>query len=100
MAITIDGKLDASGYSLGYEFDFVSDTGGVYSGARIYFGTDTTSGNHFMYYALPKSYVDNSYGDNGIGWDHITAKGNKPAGHSFFLQRQNEVGFNNILINQ
>lgn len=28
-------------------------------------GTDPDSGNHYMYYALPKGYVDNTYGSTG-----------------------------------
>ncbi|MCH2118885.1 MAG: PEP-CTERM sorting domain-containing protein [Pirellulales bacterium] len=78
-ALTADGLFTPDeGYSTVYWVDFplapqVTNTpatagwvgaSGVGLG-RLALGTDPTSGNHFMYYALPKGYVDNTYEATG-----------------------------------
>ncbi len=70
-AFIADGKFDASeGYSLAFDVSFLVEGGGgaTVDGGRLYFGTDDGSGDHFMYFAMPKDFVDNTYGDNAVGW--------------------------------
>lgn len=71
-AFIADGKFDASeGYSLAFDVSFLVDggDGATVDGGRLYFGTDSAgSGDHFMYFAMPKDFVDNSFGVNAVGW--------------------------------
>ncbi len=76
-AFVADGKFDASeGYSLGFEVSFLVEGGGgaTVDGGRLYFGTDAVSGDHFLYFAMPKDFVDNTTGVNAVGWG---SKGHK-----------------------
>jgi len=67
----VDGKFGgaAEGYSLGFDVSFRLDTGSVVQGGKLFFGTDTGgSGDHYMYFAMPKDFVDNTLGANSLGW--------------------------------
>lgn len=72
--ITADGKLD-SDYQLGYKIGFVDDTGKKVGDGKLYFGINSTDNSQFLYFMMPKAYVDNRYGSytvNAFGW---TSKG-------------------------
>lgn len=77
--IIADGMLDGnpflnlstSTYQLGFTVDF-NTTSGLVKNGQLWFGQD--AGGQFLYFGMPLGFVDNTYGDNAIGW----AKG-----HSF-----------------
>lgn len=65
-AFITDGKYDtAEGWQTGFEVSYISN-GNTYAGGFLAFGED--AGGQYLYIAAPKSFVDNSYGDNAIGW--------------------------------
>ena len=66
--LVADGKLDA-GYQLGYSFSFLDDKGNVIGDGRLYFGVNSDDNTKFLYFLLPTSYVDNTYGANAaVDW--------------------------------
>jgi hypothetical protein len=68
MAIEVDGKFDAGeGYSLEFDVSFSLEDGSVVEGGKLYFGADGDA--QYMYFAMPKAFVDNSYGANTIDTD-------------------------------
>jgi len=101
-AFIADGRFDgtAEGYSLGFDVSFRLDDGNIVQGGRLYFGTDTAgSGDHYLYFAMPTDFVDNSYGANAVGWgnkghrfkdllksDAVGGRPNKPALERFTLR--------------
>ena len=95
VALEADGRLTpGEGYSTVYLVDFPSapqvtnmpatagwvGATGVGQG-RLALGTDPTSGNHFMYYALPKGYVDNTYEATGNDIPPIVGTYEGSSGH-------------------
>jgi len=61
-----DGRFDPTeGYQLGYSITFNTEAGPI-TGGQLWFGRDDTA--NYLYVMLPKDFVDNSYGDNAIGW--------------------------------
>jgi len=73
-----DGKLD-SGYQLGYTIGFFDQANASIGDGRLYFGLDEIDGTQFLYFELPKTYVDNTYGTTrAVDWP----QGGKGA-HSF-----------------
>jgi len=70
LAFVTDGKFGgaAEGYTLGFDVTFNTDSGPV-SGGKLFFGTDTAgTGDHFLYFAMPKDFVDNTWGANAVDW--------------------------------
>lgn len=73
--LTLDGALDP-GYQLGYSVAVNDDKGNLIANALLYFGVNSADNTQFLYFQLPKAYVDNTYGANAAAdW------GKK--GHSF-----------------
>lgn len=67
----VDGKFEglAEGYDLTLNLVFNLENSGEVHGGHVSFATDRSgSGDHFMYYSMPRAYVDNTYGDNAVGW--------------------------------
>jgi hypothetical protein len=65
--IVADGKLDStdgSTYQLGYSIGFLDDKGNSIGDGRLYFGINGGDNTQFLYFQLPVSYVDNTYGTN------------------------------------
>ena len=80
--IVADGKLDStdgSVYQLGYTIGFLDDKGNSIGDGKLYFGIDSIDNTQFLYFQLPLSYVDNTYGTNAAD-DWGTGK---KGGHSF-----------------
>lgn len=77
--ITADGKLDStdgSTYALGYTIGFIDDKGQAIGDGKLWFGINSADSTQFLYFQMPLSYVDNTYGANAAAdW------GKK--GHSF-----------------
>lgn len=84
---TIDGHFDpAEGYSVGYwvklEVEGGKKTGNIPADdGELWLYQNATSGDLFVNFTQPLTLVDNSYGDNAIGW----GKGVAPSGknHEF-----------------
>ncbi len=78
-AFTVDGRLSpGDNYQLSFDATFTFGSTNV-TGGKLYFGTDNGpggTGDHYMLFAFPKGFVDNTYGANAIGWP-------SPKGHSF-----------------
>jgi len=62
-SILADGKLDTT-YQLGYSISFLDDTGHSIGDGKLYFGINGSDNTQFLYFQLPLSYVDNTYGTN------------------------------------
>jgi len=79
--VTVDGVLDDAGwnhtFSVGFTFDDASTGLGF-----LALGT-SDDGNQVLYYSVPKTYVDISYGKNAIGWDDYAHNGPHDCGHSY-----------------
>jgi len=73
----VDGKFGGTdeGYTLGFDVSFQVEGAGLIDGGRLFFGTDAGDGDHYAYFAMPKDFVDNTYGANSVGWK-------APKGHS------------------
>ena len=74
-AVNVDGVFGgaAEGYTLGFDVQFKLDNGDVIDGGELYLGTGTASNGSdddsaFIYFRMDRDFVDNSYGDNQIGW--------------------------------
>ena len=67
LALDADGRLTQSELQ---EYIFLKitwqSTAGSIPGGLIGLGTDSGTGNHFMYYQLPVDYKDNTWGNNEI----------------------------------
>jgi len=65
---TVDGKFDPSeGYTTGYSVNFEIDNGATASGGQLWFDQDEND-DVYIAFIQPKTLVDNSYGENAIGW--------------------------------
>jgi|SaaInl8_200m_RNA_FD_contig_123_12694_length_2305_multi_28_in_0_out_0_2 hypothetical protein len=81
----IDGKFEASeGYTTGYNVDLNVESGKgknkttVNGGeGELWITQDSGSGDLFLAFIQPLSLVDNSYGDNSIGWGKNIAPSGK-----------------------
>jgi len=70
-AFSVDGKFGgaAEGYTLGFDVDFnVQGQANPITGGKLFFGTEAGTGDKILYFAMPKDFVDNSYGANQVGW--------------------------------
>jgi len=90
-AFTVDGRLTpGESYQLSFDADFVVGSTTV-TGGKLYFGTDNGpggTGDHYMLFAFPKGFVDNTYGANAVGWP-------TPKGHKFTdLLKSDSLGTN------
>lgn len=76
--IVADGKLESTNgsiYQLGYTIGFIDDKGNAIGNGKLYFGIDSFDNTQFLYFQMPLTYVDNTYGKQAaVDW----AKG-----HSF-----------------
>jgi len=71
LAFSVDGKFGgaAEGYTLGYDVAFnVEGQPDPITGGKLFFGTEAGTGDKILYFAMPKDFVDNSYGANQVGW--------------------------------
>jgi PEP-CTERM motif-containing protein len=69
VVITADGKLDST-YQLGFTIGFLDDKGHSIGDGRLFFGINGSDNTQFLYFQLPKNYVDNTYGTNAAAdWD-------------------------------
>jgi hypothetical protein len=79
----IDGSLDpAEGYTTGVPVDLVVERAdGTVTGGQIWTYRDAATGDVSLWFGLPLALVDNTYGDNAVGW----GKGVAPSGknHNF-----------------
>jgi len=69
-----DGALElgATGYQLGFSVPFVDDKGATIGGGKLYFGINSADSTQFLYFQMPLTYVDNTYGANqSQGWTDI-----------------------------
>jgi hypothetical protein len=67
--ILADGKLDST-YQLGFSVGFLDDQGHAIGDGRLYFGISSDD-TQFLYFQLPPSYVDNTYGATAaVDWSH------------------------------
>ncbi len=79
---TIDGRFDTSegyttGYTLNLEVEKKNKHSGTISGGEgeLWLTQDTASGDLFLAFIQPLTLVDNSYGDNAIGWGNDAPSG-------------------------
>jgi hypothetical protein len=82
---TVDGRFDASeGYTTGYSVNFEVEGGHGsivnVGGGELWVTQDAGSGDLFLAFIQPLSLVDNSYGDNAVGWGSNALSGKN---HSF-----------------
>ena len=63
-----------------FDVNFTFDEGSTHTGF-LALGTQA-NGNQVLYYTVPKTYVDISYGDNAIGWDDYVHDG-AASGHTY-----------------
>jgi len=79
----VDGRLDpAEGYTQGWFLDFaVERVADTVSGGQLWVHQDAGTGDVTALFSQPLTLVDNTYGDNAIGW----GKGVAPSGknHNF-----------------
>ncbi|MFW6164253.1 MAG: hypothetical protein ACODAJ_15905, partial [Planctomycetota bacterium] len=80
--IVIDGRLDPDeGYSSKHTLDMtVENYGTLTDGAELWVHQDPTSLDVCFGLTFPTSFVDNTYGENKIGWVHDAPSGK---GHEF-----------------
>ncbi len=75
-SFNVDGRFggEAEGYSLGFDVAFDLDNGQTVDGGKVFFGTKESGADagHYLYFAMPKDFVDNSWGDNSVGWGSKT----------------------------
>ena len=73
--LMLDGKYDGSKYQLSFNMGIKTGGNNVLSGGAIHFGTSEEMGNHFLYISLPKTYVDNTWGQfKHEDWNNHTFK--------------------------
>ena len=79
----IDGRLDpAEGYTDGWTVDFaVENAVGTVTGGQLWVYQDIVSGDVSVWFGLPVTLVDNTYGVNAIGWGKNVAPSGK--NHNF-----------------
>lgn len=79
----IDGRYDpAEGYTNGWSLDFsVEKSDNIVSGGQLWVHEDASTGDVSVAFVQPLTLVDNTYGDNTVGW----GKGVAPSGknHNF-----------------
>jgi len=79
----VDGLFDpAEGYSQGWYVDFAverSDT--IVTGGQLWVHEDTGTGDVTVLFTQPLTLVDNTYGDNAVGWGKSVAPSGK--NHNF-----------------
>jgi len=78
----VDGRFDASeGYSLGRYVDFsVQGSGTTVTGGELWTYQDAATGDVYVLFTQPLTLVDNTYGDNSIGWGRSAPSGKR---HNF-----------------
>src|SRR5262249_21834343 len=88
-AAAISAAAMAEGYTTGWSVTYVGKNGKVLGDGQIWFGTDK-AGDQFVYYMLPLTYVDNTYGTNAsAGWT---------GGHTFGdLTGSDSMGGNSVM---
>lgn len=79
--VTVDGVLDDAGWSNTFSVGFTFDDASTGLGF-LALGT-SDDGNQVLYYSVPKTYVDISYGKNAIGWDDYAHNGPNDSGHTY-----------------
>lgn len=67
---TADGKFDPNeGYTTGYYLNLSVESGPTLPNAgELWYYQDSTTKDLFVYFTVPVTLVDNSYGVNSIGW--------------------------------
>lgn len=102
-AFVTDGHFGGTdeGYSLGYEISFAVEGGGLIDGGKVYFGTDTDGDDagHYLYFAMPKEFVDNTWGAYSAGWGskdhtlkHLVGSDSMGVNDKFILKPVNTNG--------
>ena len=78
----IDGRFDpGEGYSTGQSVIFgVEGTGQTVAGGQLWVHQSQASGDVSVLFIQPKTLVDNTYGDNSIGWGPAAPSGKR---HNF-----------------
>ena len=80
-APVVDGRFDPNeGYTTGYSVDFDVEGGHTATGGELWLHQDGATGDVYVSFTQPKTLVDNTYGDNSIGWGSDAASGKR---HNF-----------------
>ena len=79
----VDGRFDpAEGYSQGWYVDFaVERSDAIVTGGQLWVHEDGATGDVTVLFIQPLTLVDNTYGDNAIGWGKSVAPSGK--NHNF-----------------
>lgn len=89
----VDGRFDSNeGYTSGHRVDFaVERSDAIVSGGELWTHQDAGTGDVYVFFSQPLTLVDNTYGDNIIGWGPAAPSGKR---HNFKdLKESDKVQF-------